>query len=172
MNASYGATRPGRAGTPIQLGDGQELTNLVVRMSRGAVITGTITSQNGEPTPNARVSLMKYVYSAQTGERMLQPGGGSASSDDRGVYRIFGVAPGEYFVQLEAPFALPGELRQTTDQGIQAAAQQARASRGGSAGTCAECGRRCAGFDSGIRAGFLPGRVVCGHRDVGQSRRR
>ena len=41
------------------------------------------------------------------------------------------ILPGEYFVQLDAPFALPGELRQTTDQSLQAATQQLRTGRGG-----------------------------------------
>jgi hypothetical protein len=51
LNASYGAKRPGRPGTPIQLADGQRLTDLTIRMSRGGVITGAITNQSGEPRP-------------------------------------------------------------------------------------------------------------------------
>jgi protocatechuate 3,4-dioxygenase beta subunit len=155
LNASYGAKRPGRPGTPIQLSDGQPLTNLTIRMSRGAVITGTITNQTGEPAPNARVSLMKYVYSSQNGERTLQQSGGSASSDDRGVYRIFGVAPGEYIVQLEVPFALPGELRQTTDQSLQAAVQQLQSGRGSTVSP-SPAGATAASVVQGPSVGYAP----------------
>ena len=155
LNASYGAKRPGRTGTPIQLAEGQQLTNLTVKMSRGAVVTGTVTSQSGEPAPNARVSLMKYVYSAQNGERTLQTSGGSASSDDRGVYRIFGVAPGEYFVQLQVPFALPGELRQTTDQSMQAAMQQLRSGQRGAV-TAAVPAASSAPAAQGPTVGYAP----------------
>lgn len=132
-NASYGASRPGRPGTAIQLADRQQLANIVIRMWRGAVITGTIFDPNGEPLPSARVSLQRYMYSSQNGQRTLQQSGGSATTDDRGVYRIYGVAPGEYFVQLGVPFSLPGDLRQTTEQSVQAALQQGRASGAGAA---------------------------------------
>jgi len=128
-SGSYGATRPARSGTPLQVGNDQSIRNLVVRIWRGAVITGTIRDQNGEPLPSARVSLAKYVYAVQNGQRTLQQTGGAATTDDRGVYRIFGIAPGEYFVQLGVPISL-GSLRLTTDQSVQSALQ---AGRGGSA---------------------------------------
>jgi uncharacterized protein (DUF2141 family) len=133
VNGTYGATRPGRTGTPIELGTGQQLTDAKIKLARGAVITGTIFDQNNDPLPAARISLMRYVYSAQSGERTLQPRGGSASTDDRGTYRIYGIAPGEYLVRLESPFSLPGDLRQTTDQSMQAALQQFRSTPGGAA---------------------------------------
>ena len=131
VNASYGATRPGRPGTPVQLAEGQQLSSITIRMARGAVVTGTIFDQNGEPLPSARVTLMRYVFSQQSGERTLQPFGAAGTTDDRGIYRIFGVPPGEYVAQLNSPFALPGDLRQTTAQSLQSALQQARAGGAG-----------------------------------------
>src|SRR5690349_10500834 len=41
VTTAYGATQPLQAGTPVPLGDG-ERTEVVVRMLRGAVITGTL----------------------------------------------------------------------------------------------------------------------------------
>ncbi len=131
MNASYGASRPGRPGTPVQLAEGQQLASITIKMARGAVVTGTILDQNGEPLPSARVTLMRYMFSQQNGERTLQPVGAPGTTDDRGVYRIFGIAPGEYVAQLNSPFALPGDLRQTTAQSLQSAVQQARAGGAG-----------------------------------------
>src|SRR5919106_2916969 len=43
--AQYGALRPGRPGTPITIANGQRVDTLVLRLSRGAVITGTITDE-------------------------------------------------------------------------------------------------------------------------------
>src|SRR5205823_5143910 len=94
VNASYGAARPGRPGTPVQLIEGQQLTSIIIKMAHGAVVTGTIFDQNGEPLPSARVTLMRYVFSQQSGERTLQPFGAAGTTDDRGIYRIFGIAPG------------------------------------------------------------------------------
>ena len=60
------------------------------------LVYGTVMDQAGQPVPSARVRLMRYVFSGQTGERTLQAFGAADVTDDRGVYRIFGVAPGEY----------------------------------------------------------------------------
>jgi hypothetical protein len=93
--ASYGAKRPLRAGTPIPLAAGQH-AEIVVRMMRGAVITGTLLDENGQPAVNARVVALRSMM--QYGERRLVALGVPGVSDDRGVYRIYGLAPGDYLV--------------------------------------------------------------------------
>jgi protocatechuate 3,4-dioxygenase beta subunit len=94
VGTSYGATRPGRPGTPIQLTDGQQFAaNL--QLPRGSVITGTVLDEYGEPSPGTQVRAMRYVL--QAGRRTLQQSG-SGSTDDRGIYRIYGLQPGEYVV--------------------------------------------------------------------------
>ncbi len=92
----YGQHRPGagRAGTPIQLADGQQF-QARLQMPRGGVITGTILDERAEATPGIQIRAMRAVI--QRGERTLQSAG-SGTTDDRGVYRIFGLQPGEYVV--------------------------------------------------------------------------
>jgi hypothetical protein len=92
---SYGAKRPGRQGTPIQLAEGQILTNVNVALPKGSVLTGIVVDELGEPAPNTQVRAFRYVL--QNGERTLQ-GAGSDQTDDRGVYRIFQLLPGDYLV--------------------------------------------------------------------------
>jgi hypothetical protein len=130
VNGSYGATRPARPGTVIQLTAGQQLPGATIKLTRGAVVTGTVRDQNGDPMSSARVSLLRYVYQPQNGERVLQPQPNGGTTDDRGVYRIYGVTPGEYYAQLESPFILPGEVRQTTPQSMQAARRLLQAPAG------------------------------------------
>jgi len=90
----FGQTRPGRPGTPIQLTDGQTFAaNL--QLPRGSVITGTVVDEYGEPTPGTQVRVMRYVV--QAGRRTLQQTGNGAT-DDRGIYRVYGLQPGEYIV--------------------------------------------------------------------------
>jgi len=91
---SYGQRIPGRSGTPIQLADGQQL-RLQMQIWRGSVITGTVLDEQGEAIPNTPVRVFRYVF--QGGQRVLQ-GGGTSQTDDRGVYRVFGLQPGEYLV--------------------------------------------------------------------------
>jgi hypothetical protein len=94
LNAQYGQRRPGRSGTPIQLGDGQQL-QVQLAMWRGSVITGTVLDEHAEAVPGTPVRAFRYVM--QSGQRTLQSAG-NAQTDDRGVYRIYGLQPGDYVV--------------------------------------------------------------------------
>lgn len=94
IGVSYGQTRPGRPGTPIQLTDNQRF-DARLQLYKGGVITGTVLDEHGEAIPGTPVRVMRYVL--QAGHRTLQQAGG-ASTDDRGMYRAFGLQPGDYVV--------------------------------------------------------------------------
>jgi protocatechuate 3,4-dioxygenase beta subunit len=94
INATYGQRSPGRPGTPIQLGDGQKM-DVRLTMARGGVITGTVVDEHGEAIPNTPVRVMRFVMPG--GQRTLQQAGND-QTDDRGMYRIFGLQPGDYLV--------------------------------------------------------------------------
>lgn len=94
VSVSYGQRQPGRAGTPIQLSDGQKF-RADLQIPKGSVITGTVLDEHGEPTPQISVRVMRVVN--QNGRRTLQSSNGS-STDDRGIYRAYGLVPGEYVV--------------------------------------------------------------------------
>lgn len=94
INGAFGQRIPGRPGAAIHLADGQKL-QVQLHVWRGAVITGTLLDEHGEAIPNTPVRAMRYVL--QDGQRTLQQNR-NAQTDDRGVYRIFGLQPGEYLV--------------------------------------------------------------------------
>ena len=94
VSVSYGQRQPGRPGTPIQLGDGQKF-RADLQIPKGSVITGTVLDEHGEPAPQTSVRVMRIVN--QNGRRTTQ-GSNSSSTDDRGIYRAFGLLPGEYIV--------------------------------------------------------------------------
>ncbi len=94
VNAAFGQRSPGRPGTPIQLADGQKLDVQLV-MARGGVITGTVVDEHGEAVPNTPVRVLRFVMPG--GQRTLQQAGND-QTDDRGMYRIFGLQPGDYLV--------------------------------------------------------------------------
>jgi uncharacterized protein (DUF2141 family) len=94
----HGATRPVRPGAPIDLRGG-ELRHLTLKLPRGGVITGTITTADGQPAPGVTVSALANRYVANLGERRLTAvTTNPTQTDDRGVYRIHGLAAGEYAV--------------------------------------------------------------------------
>ena len=97
LDVAYGQKRPGtgRPGTPIQLQAGEKLDRITLDIPRASVITGTILDDFGDPVFGLQVRAMRYVR--RTGERTLQVAG-TGMTDDRGVYRISGLLPGDYVV--------------------------------------------------------------------------
>ena len=93
---SYGQTLPDGLGRPLALSDNQTADNVDVRLIHGAVITGRIVDEFGEPVPNAAVTALRRQY--QQGQTRLVPSGERAQANDIGAYRIFGLAPGQYYV--------------------------------------------------------------------------
>jgi uncharacterized protein (DUF2141 family) len=112
--AAYGARRPLRAGTPVPIAAGQH-AEIVVRLARGAVITGTLIDESGQPAVGASVAALRS--GVQNGERHLIEFGTAAVTDDRGVYRIYGLPSGDYVVRAAPSSAslLRQDVLATTD---------------------------------------------------------
>ena len=94
LATNYGQRRPFGEGQSILLTEGQKIT-LKVPVLRGAIITGTVRGPDGEPQQYAQVRALHYETS--NGLKRLQTRA-NAQTDDRGVYRIFGLQPGDYIV--------------------------------------------------------------------------
>jgi hypothetical protein len=87
---------PGEAGRPIELADGQRIDKLQIPIMRGGVIVGRVFDELGEPLTEVFVSAQQYRSIG--GRRRLVPAGRGDQSNDIGQFRIFGLAPGEYYV--------------------------------------------------------------------------
>jgi Carboxypeptidase regulatory-like domain len=94
----YGQRRPRGPATPVMLEDG-ETQAIAVQLPRGGVITGTVLDERGEPSINTYVRGMRFM--TMNGLRRLQQSGG-AQTDDRGIYRIHSLEPGDYVVCASA----------------------------------------------------------------------
>ncbi|MCR4376009.1 MAG: carboxypeptidase regulatory-like domain-containing protein [Acidobacteria bacterium] len=99
VNATFGQKAPGRAGTPIVLAQGQQLKDLSLEVPKGGVISGAIYDDKNRPSVSTAVRVMRWTM--QSGERALVAAG-TANTDDRGIYRVFGLTPGEYIVSATA----------------------------------------------------------------------
>lgn len=95
VSGTFGQKQPGRPGTAIVLSAGQQLKGVSVEIARGGVVSGTILDEKNRPAVRVNVRLMQWTW--QSGERVLTSSG-SGTTDDRGIYRIFGLAPGDYLV--------------------------------------------------------------------------
>ena len=105
VTVSFGQRRPLQPGTPVEIGAGQTLDDIDVQLPRGSVITGQLIDEEGVPLPSVVVQVLRHQY--RRGERQLVVAG-TDQSDDRGQFRVFGLAPGTYYVSAVA--RLPGDL--------------------------------------------------------------
>ena len=96
VSVGFGQTRPFEAPKPVELADGQVIDRADITLPRGSVIAGRIIDEFGEPLADAVVSAMRSTWS--NGRRRLQATGRTATTNDLGQYRIYGLSPGDYFV--------------------------------------------------------------------------
>src|SRR6185312_16974227 len=95
LDATNAQLRPKGSAQPIRVGEGERITNVEVRMWRHAVLTGTVIDEAGEPVVGAHVQGFRREF---VGGRPRFVPGVTAGTDDRGIYRLAGLAPGEYKV--------------------------------------------------------------------------
>lgn len=96
---AYAETRTGTA-PRVTLTDGQKLTGLQIELARAGVIAGQILDEDNRPFVGATVEAL--VPRTQE-SRVDLLGVASATSDDRGEFRLTGLPAGEYFVSASDP---------------------------------------------------------------------
>lgn len=80
-------------GITINLGEGEHATSVDFALKRGAVITGRLFDANGRNVIEQQVVLKKNGANAKNQVITCND-----TSDDRGVYRCYGLEPGKYVV--------------------------------------------------------------------------
>jgi protocatechuate 3,4-dioxygenase beta subunit len=106
--------------------------SVTLRLIRGGVITGTVTDASGEPVAGLFVDATRVRYA--DGRAVLEGASGRIwqprQTDDRGIYRIYGLRPGAYIVRaggkssfmpftpfdLNAPTYYPSATRDTASE--------------------------------------------------------
>jgi protocatechuate 3,4-dioxygenase beta subunit len=97
VDAFNGQRRPEGSGQPIHVSEGQRMADVEIRMWKHAVITGSVTDERGEPVVNARVQAYRRGLVAGRPRFIAAK---MASTDDRGVYRLAGLTPGDFEVAV------------------------------------------------------------------------
>ena len=92
---------------------GESIRDVDFVMVRGGVITGRITNADGQPIVEESVRVMP----ADSQLNHFPPTFTGFQTDDRGIYRAFGLRPGKYRVSVGQPGrGLPGHIRQAFRQ--------------------------------------------------------
>jgi hypothetical protein len=119
IEGAYGMKRPGGPTLPVVLADGERRGDMVIWMWRHGSITGSIVDEAGEPVVGIQVSALRRTTLG--GRRRFAPGS-VGTTDDRGVYRIARLAPGDYAVgmitsQVSVPAATVRQFEETAMSG-------------------------------------------------------
>ncbi len=132
VNSVYGArSATDTQGVPIAVANGQRVEGLRLPIMRGAVVTGAVRLASGQPARGLTVQVMQAR--TEDGRRRLVTVAAPSDTNDIGVYRVFGLPPGDYVVQARAQSGFTGgELRQVTDAEVRWADQSLAAASGSS----------------------------------------
>jgi hypothetical protein len=97
ISSTYGHRRPGDdAATMLNVLANQTIERLDFALRRGGVVRGRVVDEYGDAVSRAQVTSMQWQ--APGGQRRLV-NARSVTTDDLGEFRLFGLNPGDYFVQ-------------------------------------------------------------------------
>src|SRR5262245_30678857 len=85
-------------GAAFEIAEGENIENFDIELVPGGVITGRVTDSNGRPLVEEQVQLWRLDKNGTLQEwstRLLRK---MLTTDDRGVYRIFGLLEGRYIL--------------------------------------------------------------------------
>jgi hypothetical protein len=92
----------GQSGRLVTLDSNEDVEEIDFALARGGVITGRVTDSEGQPVISLPVMLLKVV-DGRPGQGYRTSDLQMMSTDDRGIYRIYGVLPGRYVVKVGSP---------------------------------------------------------------------
>jgi Carboxypeptidase regulatory-like domain len=117
----------GLVGYILSVTRGDVIEGINFNLTRGGVITGRVTDSEGKPVISAQVSCSRIERNGSSGA------GERAETDDRGVYRIYGLPVGNYLVSVSGVTRGLRRYRQTfyTDDASGARATPVAVAAGG-----------------------------------------
>lgn len=108
------AVNKAEAKRSLTIAAGESVRDVDFVMLRGGVITGRITHADGQPLVEESVSVVSIENQPNVFPSHYS---GNVLTDDRGIYRAFGLRSGKYRVFVGQPArGLPGYIRQTVRQ--------------------------------------------------------
>jgi hypothetical protein len=95
LSLQFGQRRPNERGLTVDVAAGEIVEKIDVALPRAGVLAGRITDELGEAYPGVQVVALVMRYSGGT---RAPATAAFATTDDRGEYRIAGLAPDTYMV--------------------------------------------------------------------------
>jgi len=95
MAGGYGQLRPNGGTVPLELGEGQRVSDVTIRLWRFAALGGTVVDEFGDPAVGVPVRILQAVPGTGPGRVIAAA---KAATDDRGAFRASSLEPGDYIV--------------------------------------------------------------------------
>lgn len=111
LTQQFGQRRAFETTPPVRL-EGTQVLDVSFALSRAGAINGRVYDEHGDPVAGARIQLLRPRM--VRGQRQLQSVGEGDFSDDTGAFRLYGLAPGEYYVTAALRVAPLDSVVQTT----------------------------------------------------------
>ncbi len=96
VRAEYGQRGPAQPGASLEFGPGEKKSGITFSLIPTGVISGRVVDRNGESASRIRVQALKSTIAE--GKRTPGVAAAETQTNDLGEYRLFGLAPGSYFV--------------------------------------------------------------------------
>jgi hypothetical protein len=112
-SAEYVLTENGEPAAPryVAITRGEALEGINFEMLRGGVITGRITNSDNKPMIEGLVNLIRVdPEAAGQGSNSIPSSRLGGRTDDRGIYRMYGLPPGHYKVAAGWPLTVQATL--------------------------------------------------------------
>jgi protocatechuate 3,4-dioxygenase beta subunit len=97
VGIAWGQRQPNESGKPLEIRNGETVERVDFTLPRGGVMTGRIVDELGDPMSGIQVTVMRSQVI--NGRRRMQQTGHLASTNDLVEFRLFGIMPGQYYVQ-------------------------------------------------------------------------
>jgi Carboxypeptidase regulatory-like domain len=111
----YFTSRRGVAESALTVVAGQPPKSVRVVMTAAGAIAGRVSDADGDPLTNVPVQALRYSF--QDGRRVFTPVA-TATTNDRGEYRLFWLRPGHYYIRATSPVPERTTRAMTTVQGV------------------------------------------------------
>lgn len=95
LRGEYGAKRPGKPGTSIDVQAGAAKRDLTIKLTPQGIVAGHVFDDEGEPLQNVFVQVLQKRYLG--GASRLLPSA-AATTNDRGEFRVLDIEPGRYIL--------------------------------------------------------------------------
>ncbi len=87
-------------GRVLALTAGQELKDLRIRLQAAAVVRGRVTDEDGDPLPNAEVTVLRQTF---VSGRSRWEQAGAERTNDLGEYRVASLPAGNFYISVTPP---------------------------------------------------------------------